>query len=72
MPRLLYHGERSPECPEYPLNKKLNGLKSQSGRFGEEKNLLPLLGIEPQILSCPVIVNELFWLHIAVSSVFLF
>ena len=31
------------------LNRRLGGPQSWSGRFGEEKNLLPLPGIEPHI-----------------------
>jgi hypothetical protein len=34
------------EPPPYPLNKRLGGTHSRSGRFAEEKNLLPLQGIE--------------------------
>jgi hypothetical protein len=30
-----------------PLNRRLGGPQSRSGRFGEAKNLLPLSGIEP-------------------------
>jgi hypothetical protein len=33
--------------PLYPLNRRLVALQSCSGRFGEEKNLLPLPAIEP-------------------------
>jgi hypothetical protein len=31
----------------YPLNRRLSGLQSWCGHFGEEKNLLPLPGYEP-------------------------
>jgi hypothetical protein len=34
--------------PQCPLDKRLGGLQSQSGRCGVEKNLLPLPGIEPR------------------------
>ena len=30
----------------WPLNKKLDGLQTRTGRFGEETELLPLPGIE--------------------------
>jgi hypothetical protein len=36
--------------PQYPLNRKLGGPQTWSGHFGEEKSLLPLLGIEPWIV----------------------
>jgi hypothetical protein len=29
------------------------GPQSRSGRCGEEKNLLPLPGVEPRLLGCP-------------------
>jgi hypothetical protein len=35
----------------YPLDRRLSGPLSRSGRCGEEKNLLLLLGIEPRPLS---------------------
>jgi len=34
--------------PRFPLDRRLDGPQSQFGRGGEEKNSLPLLGIEPQ------------------------
>jgi hypothetical protein len=34
----------------YPLNKRLSGPNSQSELSGEEKNLLPLMGFEAQIV----------------------
>ena len=36
--------------PRYPLNRSLDGTQSGSGRFGEQKNLLPLPAIEPRIV----------------------
>jgi hypothetical protein len=35
-----------PEEPQYPLQRWLVGPQRQSGRFGEEKDLLSLLGIQ--------------------------
>jgi hypothetical protein len=32
----------------YPMNNRLGGAQNQSGRFGEEKTLLVLLGFEPR------------------------
>lgn len=32
----------------YPLCKRFDGSQSQSGKYGEEKNTLPLPGFEPQ------------------------
>lgn len=40
--------------PQYHLNRKLRGPQSQSQRFGKEKNLFPLPGIEPQSVGRPV------------------
>jgi hypothetical protein len=34
--------------PRYPLSRRLGGLQSWSGDFGEEKILMPLPGFEPQ------------------------
>jgi len=48
-------GELSASCPDhlnskkeprYPLKRRLGGPQSRSGHFGEEKNLLFLLGFE--------------------------
>jgi len=36
--------------PCYPLNRRLSGLQSLSGYFGEENILLSLLGTEPCII----------------------
>jgi hypothetical protein len=33
--------------PWYPLNRRMGGPQSRSGRGGEEKNSQPALGIEP-------------------------
>jgi hypothetical protein len=37
-----------PLYPQYPLDKRLGGLRSRSRCCGKEKNCLPLQGIEPQ------------------------
>jgi len=37
------------EQPWYLLNRRLDGPQSQSGHFREDRNLLPLPGIEPRI-----------------------
>jgi hypothetical protein len=39
------------EEPQYPLDRRLGGPQSRSGRCGEEKNLLPLPGIETRLSS---------------------
>jgi len=31
----------------YSLNRTLSGFQCRSGRFGEEENIIPLMGIEP-------------------------
>jgi hypothetical protein len=36
--------------PQYPLSRRLGGPQSHSGRFGEEKYLLPLPGFDPRIV----------------------
>jgi hypothetical protein len=36
--------------PWYPLDRRLGGLQSQSGRGGEEESSQPLTGIEPPII----------------------
>jgi len=61
--KALYGGERSAsrnshftlkkKPPQYPQNRELGGLKSQSGCFREEKNVTALLGMEPQYVGCP-------------------
>jgi len=35
------------EQPRYPLNRRLGGLQSQSGRFAEDKSPLPLPRFKP-------------------------
>ena len=42
----------------YPLNIWLSGHQRRSGRFGEEKNLLPLPGFEPRTVQPVAIVEE--------------
>jgi hypothetical protein len=37
-------------APWYPLDRRLGGLQSRSGRGGEEKNSQPLPGLEPPII----------------------
>jgi hypothetical protein len=44
-PRPLYPRRK---IPQYPLGRRLSGPQSRSGRGGEEKNFLPLPGIEPR------------------------
>jgi hypothetical protein len=36
--------------PRYPLDRRLSGPQSRSGRGGEEKNSQHLLGLEPPIM----------------------
>jgi hypothetical protein len=48
----------------YPLDRRLGGPQSRSGRGGEEKNSQPLPGLEPPIIQ-PVAqryTSELSWL----------
>jgi hypothetical protein len=51
-------GEWSASCPcrftsekWYPLDRRLGGPQSRSGRYGEEENPLHLSGIEPQAIA---------------------
>jgi hypothetical protein len=46
-PRPVYSQGKS---PWYPLDRRLGGSQNRSGRSGEEKNLQPLLGLEPPII----------------------
>jgi hypothetical protein len=34
----------------YPMNRKQGGPESQSQHFGEDKNILPLIGIETKTI----------------------
>jgi hypothetical protein len=47
MPQALYSQGNS---LWYPLDKRVGGPQSQSGRGGEEKNSQPLPGLEPPII----------------------
>jgi hypothetical protein len=47
--RTLCHFSPLKTAPRYPLYKMLDGPQSRTGRYGEEKNLLPLLRIEPRL-----------------------
>ena len=40
----------SGQSPWYPLRRRLAGPKNWSGRFGEQKNLFSMPGIEPRFL----------------------
>jgi hypothetical protein len=48
--------------PKYPLARRLGGPQSRSGLRGYGKNLLPLLGIEPQSPGRPVHSQTLYFL----------
>jgi hypothetical protein len=50
-PRPLYPQGKS---PRYPLDRRLGGPQSRSGRSGEEKNSKPLPGLEPPVIQ-PVV-----------------
>jgi hypothetical protein len=52
----------------YPLDGRLGGPQSQSGRCREEKNLFPLLGIEPPAVH-PVSRRYTEWAIPAVSGI---
>ena len=50
-------GKKLVSCPppyfRGKVGTRLDGPRSQSGRFGEDKRFLPLPGIEPWFLGCP-------------------
>jgi hypothetical protein len=50
------------KAPPYPLNRRLDGPQRWSGRFGNEKNVLPPPAIELRFVSCPArsLVIDLF------------
>jgi hypothetical protein len=50
MPRPIYPRGKS---PQYPLDRRLGGPQSLSGRGGEEKNSQPPPGIEPPNPNAP-------------------
>jgi hypothetical protein len=54
----LYHWGK--EC-QYPLNRRVSGPHSQSGRFGEQKEFLTLQGFEPWTVQPTV--SSLYELH---------
>jgi hypothetical protein len=41
--------------PKYSLYRRLGGPQSQCGHHGEERTLLPLLGVETRLLDCPAL-----------------
>jgi len=41
---------RQAESPQYPLDRRLDGLRSRSGHGGEERNTQPLSGLEHPIV----------------------
>jgi hypothetical protein len=45
------HFTQGETAPPYPLDRRMGGIQSRSGRCGWEKNLLRLPGIEPQFSS---------------------
>jgi len=55
----------SADLPRYPLNGRLDGSQSRPGRFGNEINLLLLLGISSHAVRILVTIpNELSWLFL--------
>jgi hypothetical protein len=58
------------KSPWYPMDRRLGGPQSRSGRVGEEKNSEPLLGLEPPIIQ-PVAqryTTEIYRLLVATST----
>jgi hypothetical protein len=54
--------------PRYPLDRRLGGPQSRSGRRGQKKNL-PLSGIEPRSPDCPARSQTLYCLSYCGSVV---
>jgi hypothetical protein len=54
--------------PRYPLDRRLGGPQSRSGRGGEEKNSQPAPGIEPWNPDRPARSLALYWLSYHGSS----
>jgi len=52
MPQVLYVWVRR---LQHPLQRNMHGLQSWSAQHGQEKNFMPLLGIEPQFFGHPTI-----------------
>jgi hypothetical protein len=50
-PRPLYPPWNS---PRHPLDMRLDGFHNRCGRYGDEKNLFPFLGIAPRFLGRPI------------------
>jgi hypothetical protein len=48
---------------QYLLYMKLGGYKCRSGRFGEEKNLLPLPRFEPRIFQ-PIVIYDVYAIQV--------
>jgi hypothetical protein len=72
MPRPLHPQEKS---PYYPLDRRLGGPQSRSGRGGEKENSQALPGFETPLIQ-PVAqryatepCNKIFWFH-AVTMLF--
>jgi hypothetical protein len=61
-PATLYPGKD----PRYPLDRKLGGPQSRSGRGGEEKNYQLLPRLEPPIVQ-PVVQLYTYWAIQALS-----
>ena len=50
----------------YQFNGGLGGPESRCGNFGEDKNLLPLLGLEPSVqwvIKCEMKISKWFTKH---------
>lgn len=48
---------------------RLGGPYSWSGHYGEDRNLLPLLGIEPRFLCCKTLAQNLTEIYLVVSEI---
>jgi hypothetical protein len=68
-PRPLYPQGKS---PRYPLDRRLGGPQSPSGRSGEEKNFQTSPGFEPQSSDCPARSQPLYRLNYPGPSQMLF
>jgi hypothetical protein len=48
-PAALFQGKQ----PQYPMYRMLSGPQNRSGRYAEQKNILPLSGTEPRLIGRP-------------------
>lgn len=53
-PSITGHFTLGGNTQRHPMNRRMGGPRNRYGRLHEEKTLLPLPGIKPQFLGCPI------------------